>query len=78
MEVKLIDKVILYSNSCPKCIVLAKALQHNNIAYETCNNMEIIKTRGINSVPALDVGGIVKNFIEALDWIEEEGLNESN
>lgn len=29
------EKIILYTNHCPRCAILEKKLQEKNIAYET-------------------------------------------
>jgi len=61
--------VILYSNSCPKCIILANKLDERGLEYEKVNDMEIFQEKGFRSMPHLEVDGEIKDFGEAMIWI---------
>lgn len=61
--------VILYSTGCPKCIVLGKKLEMKGIQYEVCNDIDVMTGKGFMSVPMLEVGGEVKDFMSAINWV---------
>lgn len=63
-------KVILYEHGCPRCKVLKSKLEHSGIEYETVNDVEIMKARGFDEAPKLEVGGIIYGFKEAVDWLK--------
>lgn len=60
---------ILYSTGCPKCKVLIKKLELAKIPYEICEDTEIIKEKGITSVPVFETKGKKLSFKEAIDYI---------
>ena len=66
------DTVILYSTHCPRCKVLTKKLQDAGIQYEEVVDVEIMKSKGFQEAPKLEVNGVVKNFKEAVEWIKEQ------
>lgn len=66
------EKVILFSTHCPRCKVLTKKLQDAGIQYEEITDVEIMKSKGFQEAPKLEVNGIVKNFKEAVEWIKEQ------
>lgn len=65
------NKVILYSTHCPRCLVLTRKLQSAGILYEEINDIEIMKAKGFMEAPKLEVDGTVYNFKEAVEWIME-------
>jgi len=65
------EKVILYSNNCPRCNVLKAKLDDAGIQYETCNNIEIMIEKGFLSAPMLEVNGEYLKFTEAINWLNE-------
>lgn len=65
-------KVILYEHGCPRCKVLKMKLDQSGIEYETVNDIEIMKAKGFNEAPKLEVGDVVYGFKEAVDWIKEQ------
>ncbi len=65
-------KVILYEHGCPRCKVLKTKLDQNGIEYETVNDVDVMKTKGFNEAPKLEVDGVVYGFKEAVDWIKEQ------
>jgi glutaredoxin-related protein len=64
-------EVILYSNECPKCKILKLKLEQKNIKYLEINDIEIIISKGFMSMPMLQVGEFIMNFIQANTWINE-------
>lgn len=61
--------VIFYSTHCPKCDVLEAKLKQKNIDYKEINDISIMKEKGFELAPVLEVDGAVYNFKEAVDWI---------
>jgi glutaredoxin len=59
----------MYSNGCPKCNILKKKLNEKNIQYEECNDTEIIKAKGIQFLPVLEINGDLLDFKQATEWI---------
>lgn len=63
-------KVILYEHGCPRCKVLKAKLDQKGIKYEVVNDVEVMKAKGFNEAPKLEVDGTVMNFKEAVDWLK--------
>lgn len=59
----------IYSTGCPKCKVLIKKLNEKNIQYEECNDTEIMKVKGIQFLPVLEINGDLLDFKQATEWI---------
>ena len=59
----------LYSTGCPKCKILIKKLDEKNIKYEECNDTVIMKAKGIQFLPVLEVDGILLDFKQATEWV---------
>ena len=65
-------QIILYEHGCPRCKVLKMKLDQKGIAYETINDIEIMKSRGFQEAPKLEVNGEIMGFKEAVDWVKEQ------
>lgn len=65
-------KVILYEHGCPNCRVLKAKLDKSGIEYETINDIAVMKAKGFQSAPKLEVDGTVLDFKQAVDWIKEQ------
>lgn len=63
------NKVVLYSNSCPKCKVLEKKLMDHNIMYDKVTDVNIMISLGIVSAPILEINGVRMSFKDANIWI---------
>ena len=63
-------KVILYEHGCPKCMVLKMKLDKSGIPYEIVNDIEVMKEKGFNEAPKLEVDGVVMGFKEAVNWLK--------
>ena len=61
--------VIMYTTHCPQCKVLEKMLNDKKIEYTLNTDINIMKSKGIQSVPYLEVEGELKNFKESMEWI---------
>lgn len=64
-------KVILYEHGCPKCKILRMKLDQKGIVYDTVNDIEVMKAKGFQEAPKLEVDGIIYGFKEAIDWVKE-------
>jgi glutaredoxin len=66
-------KVILYEHGCPRCKVLKAKLDNSGIQYETVNDIEVMKMKGFDEAPKLEISdGTIMGFKEAVDWIKEQ------
>jgi glutaredoxin-related protein len=66
------EKVIFYSTHCPRCKVVATKLKQKNIVYEECNDVEVMKAKGFDMAPQLEVDGMLMDFKNAVKWIGEQ------
>lgn len=66
------DKVILYSNGCPRCNVLKKKLESANVSFEVESDIEVIMSKGFMSVPILEVNGVFLTFENAVQYVNEK------
>lgn len=63
------EKIILYTTHCPRCLVLKKKLEVKNIPFEECEDIETMKKLGISSVPVLNIDNKMMDFSAANKWI---------
>lgn len=63
------DKIILYSNNCPRCKILKKKLDDNKINYEIIDNVDTMIEKGLSTVPVLEINGRMLDFKEAVEWV---------
>ena len=66
------EKVILYEHGCPRCKVLKSKLDEKGIEYEDVSDVEIMKAKGFQEAPKLEVSGVIMDFKEAVKWIKEQ------
>lgn len=64
-------RVILYSNHCPCCEVLAASLNRAAIPYETSTDIQQMLAMGLTHLPMLSVDGNMMNYLAALTWLKE-------
>ena len=62
-------EVTLYSTGCPKCKVLSAKLDGKNINYNVVSDINVIISKGINTVPVLEVDNNLMDFKTAVDWV---------
>lgn len=65
-------KVILYQHGCPRCKVLKVKLDQKGIQYDEVTDIEVMKEKGFQEAPKLEVDGVVYGFKEAVEWIGEQ------
>jgi len=61
--------ITLYSNDCPKCKILKLKLDSKNIQYELCSDIDIMVSKGFQSMPMLEVENTIMDFNEAVKWV---------
>ena len=64
------EKVILYEHGCPNCKMLKMKLDKSGIEYETVNDIEVMKAKGFQEAPKLEVDGVVMGFRDAINWLK--------
>lgn len=64
-------KPILYTTHCPKCQVIAKKLDKAGIEYDICEDIEVMESKGLVNLPALEVDGEMLDFVSANKWVGE-------
>ena len=52
-------KIVFYSTRCPQCRILEK-----------CNDIDVMNSKGIMSVPCLEVDGNIMDFKSAFQWVK--------
>lgn len=65
------DKIILYSNNCPRCKILKKKLDDNKINYEIIDDVDTMIDKGLSTVPVLEINGRMLDFKEAVEWVNK-------
>jgi hypothetical protein len=61
--------VTLYSTNCPKCKVLESKLTQHSVDFNVNHDVELMREKGFDFLPKLEVDGIIYNFKEAVEWI---------
>lgn len=63
--------VKLYTTHCPKCSILEKKLNNNNIKYEIIEDKDLLIELGFTTVPILEVDNNFMDFKQANEWINK-------
>lgn len=63
-------KIILYEHGCPNCRMLKMKLDKSGVEYETVTDVAIMKAKGFQSAPKLEVDGKIMDFKEAVEWLK--------
>lgn len=67
--------IIMYSTGCPKCKVLETKLNQKNISFTECRDIEIMRNKGIDKLPVLEVNGNLYGFKDAVELINRGEIN---
>lgn len=62
-------EVTLYSTGCPRCKMLTMQLNNKKVEYNLVDDQGEIASRGIQTIPVLEVDGRLMKFPEALNWV---------
>ena len=65
-------KVTLYTTHCTKCMVLEKKLTAKNIEYSTVEDVNLMISKGFDTMPMLEIDDKVMDFKAANTWINEQ------
>lgn len=65
-------KVTLYQHGCPRCRVLKMKLDQKGIQYDEVTDVQVMKEKGFQEAPKLEIDGVVYGFKEAVEWIGEQ------
>lgn len=66
------QKVIMYSLDCEHCRTLKKRFNELGIAYEICDDIEIMRKNKFNEVPIVEADGKFMKFGEAMEWANNQ------
>ena len=72
MKGDIMNKIILYTTDCPRCLVIEKKMSAKNIPFEKEYDIDKMLNLGIMTAPALSIDGTILQFKEANDWINEQ------
>lgn len=61
---------VLYSTGCPRCKILKDRMDEIGMSYEVCADKEVMKQKGITSVPVLEIQGELLNFSKAIEKVK--------
>ncbi len=64
--------ITLYSTGCPKCRVLKKKLDAADIPYTVIDDVDVMMSLGMQSVPVLKVGDELLSFEEAVRYADRQ------
>lgn len=64
--------IILYSTDCPKCHVLEKKLESKGIKFNIEKDINVMEEKGFMSAPMLEIDGEIKDFNDAVVWVNEQ------
>ena len=62
-------KMIVYTTHCPVCVVVENLLKEKKIPFEEVTDVEIMKEKGITSVPVIEESGINYVGSEAVQYV---------
>lgn len=67
------DSIIVYSSpTCPKCRMLKQQLTEAGIFFTVCEDVEIALSKGVSTLPMLEVNQELMNLSDALKWIRSK------
>ena len=67
--------MILYTTNCPKCKILKKKLDEKNIKYDIVTDEKEILALNVLEVPQFFNNEMLLNFSEAIQWINQQEVN---
>ena len=65
------ESIILYEHGCPKCKILKMKLDQKGVQYQNISDVELMKAKGFQEAPKLEVDGVVMGFTDAMKWVGE-------
>lgn len=68
------NDIVIYSTGCPACKFLEQRLKDKHINFTINNDEEIMKQKGIVSVPVMEVGDELLNYKQSLEWVDKVNI----
>lgn len=65
------NKIIVYTIGCPKCVQLERKLEKAGISFVKCCDVDEMKRLNILTAPYMSVNGKLLDFRAAWKWIDE-------
>jgi len=62
-------EVILYSNGCPRCMILEQKLAEKNVGFVKRTDIDEMISMGLKDVPWIKIDNKLMNFSDSLQWI---------
>lgn len=62
---------LYHQDGCPQCKMIMMQLDKNHIEYESCKDIDEMKSKNINHTPALEVEGEILQGKSIIDWINK-------
>lgn len=62
---------IVYSTGCPQCKILLQKIKEKTIPYEIIDDIKIMESKGILSVPVVEYNGKMYNYIDSLKLVRD-------
>lgn len=72
------NDIVIYSTGCPACKFLEQRLKDKHINFTINNDEEIMKQKGIVSVPVMEVNSTLLNYKQSLEWLDKVDTNGIN
>ena len=69
------NKIILFSNGCPRCKILKQKLDDKQIKYSISEDFDELIENGLQTAPVLKVNNEYYQFSEAVKFIGEWNEN---
>ena len=63
------EKIILYSNGCPRCMILEQKLTEKNINFVKNTDVDEMISMGLKDVPWIKIDDKLMNFADSFQWI---------
>lgn len=64
--------VLYHQQTCPQCKMVESLLNKNNIAYESCMDIEFMSAKGVRTTPTLEVDGNFLKGKQIVEWIKQQ------
>ena len=63
------NKIYFYTIDCPACNVLEQKLIRKGVEFEKVNDLDILREKGLEVFPVLEVENKMLSYSEAIKWV---------
>ena len=63
------NKIYFYTIDCPACNVLEQKLIRKNVEFEKVNDLSVLREKGLEVFPVLEVENKMLSYSEAIKWV---------